>query len=132
MVFDTNEVPDRLIVCVHHPSRDEDAGIDLYESLQEKNVQWAALEAATFEEYVTFGKSVSRPAAIDRADGKVLFPELQVPFVDWIEGESGLELRLRVDEEILATLSEAERQQVNSMLASVLQITLIFRTIIPR
>ncbi len=122
MVLDTDEVPDRLIVCVHHPSRDEDVGMDLYESLLEKNVQWAELEAATFEEYVAFGKSVLNPAAIDRTDGQALFPELQVPFADWIQSESGLELRLRVDEGILATLSEAEREQVNSMLASVLHI----------
>lgn len=72
---------------------------------------------------MAFGKSVLNPTAIDRADGRALFPELQVPFADWIQGESGLELRLRVDESILATLSEAEREQVNSMLASVLQIT---------
>ena len=116
-------MPDRLIVCVHHPARDEDAGLDLYESLREKNVQWAELEAATFEEYVAFGKSVLQPAAIDRADGQALFPELQVPFVDWMEGENALELRLRVDEKFLGTFSEAEREQVNSMLASVLQIT---------
>lgn len=77
MVFDTDEVPNRLIVCVHHPSRDEDAGMDLYRSLREKKVQWAALEAAAFEEYVTFGKSVVKPAAIDRANGRSLFPELQ-------------------------------------------------------
>lgn len=124
MVLDTDEVPDCLIVCVHHPARDEEAGMDLYESLQEKNVQWADLEAATFEEYVAFGKSVLQPAAIDRADGQALFPELQVPFVDWVEGENGLELWLRVDEKILGTFSEAEREQINSMLASVLQITM--------
>lgn len=124
MVLDIDEVPDRLIVCVHHPFRDEDAGMDLYESLQEKNVQWAELEAATFEEYMAFGKSVLNPATIDWADGQSLFPELQVPFADWLEGENGLELRLRVDEGILGTLSEAERKQVNSMLASVLQITM--------
>lgn len=52
MILDTDEVPDRLIVCVHHPTRNEDAGLDLYESLQEKNVEWAELEAASFEEYV--------------------------------------------------------------------------------
>ncbi|MBK8903097.1 MAG: hypothetical protein IPM53_18045 [Anaerolineaceae bacterium] len=123
MVLDTDEVPDRLIVCVHHPTRDEDAGLDLYESLREKNVEWAELEAASFEEYVAFGKSVLNPAVIDRADGQALFPELRMPFADWVKGENGLELRLRVDEDILATLSETERTQVNSMLASVLQIT---------
>ena len=116
-------MPDRLIVCVHHPTRDEDAGMDLYQSLREKNVEWAELEAASFEEYVAFGKSVLNPAAIDQADGQALFPELQMPFADWVEGENGLELRLRVDEDIIATLSETERKQVNSMLASVLQIT---------
>lgn len=77
MFLDTEEVPDRLIVCVHHPSRDEEAGMDLYTALREKEVQWAALEAAAFEEYLTFGKTVSEPAAINQANGRSLFPELQ-------------------------------------------------------
>ena len=30
---DLQGFPDRLIVCAHHPSRDEDAGMDLYDAL---------------------------------------------------------------------------------------------------
>jgi hypothetical protein len=37
--------PDRLIVCVHHPSMAEDAGMDLYEALEERQVTWDGLEA---------------------------------------------------------------------------------------
>jgi hypothetical protein len=28
--IDIQNIPDRLIVCVHHPSKDENAGMDLY------------------------------------------------------------------------------------------------------
>jgi len=38
--------PYRLIVCVHHPSVAEDAGMDLYEALEEREVTWDGLEAA--------------------------------------------------------------------------------------
>ena len=38
--------PDRLIVCVHHPSSSEDAGMDLYEALVSQGITWNDLEAA--------------------------------------------------------------------------------------
>jgi hypothetical protein len=51
--------PDRLIVCVHHPSSTENAGMDLYDSLTNQQVTWDDLDAAAMEEYCTFGKPVS-------------------------------------------------------------------------
>lgn len=119
---DAYAMPDRLIVCVHHPSRDEDAGMDLYSSLREEEVEWNELESASFEEYLTFGISVLSPATINRADGQALFSDLQVPFADWVEADNGLELRISANEEILTTLSNTERGNVNAMIGSVLEI----------
>ena len=48
--MDLQDAPDRLIVCVHHPSLAEDAGMDLYSALskiaQKHEVAWDSLEAA--------------------------------------------------------------------------------------
>ena len=85
-------------------------------------MEWSELEAATFEEYLTYGKAVLSPATIDRANGQALFPELQMPVIDWVEGENGLALQVSVNDEILMTLSETERANVNAMLGSVLEI----------
>jgi hypothetical protein len=56
--------PDRLIVCVHHPSMAEDAGMDLYEALEERQVTWDGLEAAAVDEYRLLGKPVEGPEVI--------------------------------------------------------------------
>lgn len=56
--MDLQGTPDRLILCVHHPSRSEDAGMDLYESLSQKAVTWDDLEAAAVNEYRFLGKPV--------------------------------------------------------------------------
>jgi hypothetical protein len=66
---------DRLIVCVHHPSQDEDAGMDLYGALRRGGVDWNALEAAAFSEYLCFGKPVEDPKAIRRPNHTPLFPQ---------------------------------------------------------
>ena len=66
---------DRLIVCVHHPSRDEDAGMDLYSALRRQGVDWDALEAAAFGEYLYLGKPIEDPKAICRPDRTSLFPQ---------------------------------------------------------
>ena len=50
--------PDRLIVCVHHPSLAEDAGMALYEALKEHQVTWAEAAAAAVEEYGERGRRV--------------------------------------------------------------------------
>ena len=50
--------PDRLIICIHHPSRSEDAGMDLYNALKQEEVSWDDLEVATMDEYRVYGKHV--------------------------------------------------------------------------
>jgi hypothetical protein len=67
--------PDRLIVCVHHPSRSADAGLDLYEILKEEEVTWDDLDAAALEEYVQLGKSVANLGDLRLPDGQMLYPE---------------------------------------------------------
>ena len=47
---------DRLIVCVHHPSPSEDAGMGLYEALVSQGITWNNLEAASVNEYRCLGK----------------------------------------------------------------------------
>ena len=66
--------PDRLIVCVHHPSSNADAGMDLYETLKEHQVAWDELEAAAVGEYCYPGKPIEGPEVIYRRDGAPLFP----------------------------------------------------------
>ncbi len=65
--------PDRLIVCVHHPSMAEDAGMDLYEALGERQVTWDGLEAAAVDEYRLLGEPLEGPEVICRRDGTLLF-----------------------------------------------------------
>ena len=65
--------PDRLIVCVHHPSSDSDAGMDLYETLKERQVTWDGLEAAAVGEYCYLGKPLEGPEIMCRRDGTPLF-----------------------------------------------------------
>jgi hypothetical protein len=71
---DLQDNPDRLIVCVHHPSVVEDAGMDLYEALGERQVTWDGLEAAAVDEYRLLGKPIEGAGAIYRPDGTPLFP----------------------------------------------------------
>jgi hypothetical protein len=56
--MDLQGAPDRLIVCVHHPSRSEDAGMDLYNALKGKEINWDDLDAAAVEEYRFMGMPV--------------------------------------------------------------------------
>ncbi|MCJ7533472.1 MAG: hypothetical protein MUO64_20915 [Anaerolineales bacterium] len=66
--------PDRLIVCVHHPSTSENAGMDLYDFLKEKQVTWDDLEAAAMDEYRYLGKLVENPGDFRTPYGNRLFP----------------------------------------------------------
>jgi len=68
--------PDRLIVCVHHPSVAEDAGMDLYETLKEKEVSWNELEAAAVDEYRGLGKPTKELGDLRSPFGNLLFPQI--------------------------------------------------------
>jgi hypothetical protein len=65
--------PDRLIVCVHHPSNDENAGMDLYDALQARQVSYAELDSAILDEYLFLGKRAADIEKIKRPDGLQLF-----------------------------------------------------------
>lgn len=65
--------PDRLIVCVHHPTNDENAGMDLYDVLHARDVTYAELDAAVLEEYVYLGCRVVGIASICSANGQPIF-----------------------------------------------------------
>ncbi|MBN1669057.1 MAG: hypothetical protein JW862_18330 [Anaerolineales bacterium] len=89
--------PDRLIVCVHHPSGSEDAGMDLYNALKEKEVDWDDLEAAAVDEYWELGKSVKELGDILSPCGYGLFPQ------DTSQGE-----HVARKEEALYTITEED------------------------
>ena len=71
--MDIQDSSDRLIVCVHHPSRDENAGMDLYEKLHTQGIEYDELEAAAMEEYMFLGKRVSGIETIRNPIGKMVF-----------------------------------------------------------
>jgi len=66
--------PDRLIVCVHHPSTSFDAGMDLLDALMFAHVTWNDLEAAAVEEYRDFGQPANNLPDLHFPDGNPLFP----------------------------------------------------------
>jgi hypothetical protein len=66
--------PDRLIVCVHHPASDENAGMDLFEALKAEGISWDDLEAANVEEYRQYGKPLAQLESITTSAGTRLFP----------------------------------------------------------
>ncbi|MFC2054335.1 hypothetical protein ACFLV7_08575 [Chloroflexota bacterium] len=67
--------PDRLIICVHHPSDSEDAGINLYDALKEKDVTWDDLESAVVDEYRYLGNPVQELGDFCSPYGNWLFPQ---------------------------------------------------------
>jgi hypothetical protein len=71
--MDIQDSLDRLIVCVHHPTNDENAGMDLYEALQERRVSYAELDSAILEEYVYLGRRIANIEDIDQPYGLPLF-----------------------------------------------------------
>ncbi|MDR3577953.1 MAG: hypothetical protein P4L50_29155 [Anaerolineaceae bacterium] len=73
--MDLQGSPDRLIVCIHHPSTAEDAGCDLYDALKEKGVYWDELDSAVVEEYVDYGKPLDSPGDLSDPDGRRIFPD---------------------------------------------------------
>lgn len=67
--------PDRLIVCVHHPTADENTGMDLYEALEKNRVVYAELEKASFEEYVVLSEPLRGIGDIATPGGSLVFPK---------------------------------------------------------
>jgi len=64
---------DRLIVCVHHPSNDENAGMDLYEALRRQHISWGELDKAAVEEYALLGRPIKGLDGIVKPNGTPLF-----------------------------------------------------------
>lgn len=73
--MDLQGFPDRLIICVHHPSSSEETGMGLYEALKAKEVTWDDLEAAVVDEYRDLGKPVEVQGDLLLPDGSRLFPK---------------------------------------------------------
>jgi hypothetical protein len=73
--MDLQGSPDLLIVCVHHPSHSENAGLDLYDVLKEKGVNWDELDSAVVEEYVYYGKPLDSAGDLSDPNGRRIFPD---------------------------------------------------------
>jgi hypothetical protein len=71
--MDIQNSPDRLIVCVHHPRNDENAGMDLYDALQARQVSYNELDSAVLDEYLFLGRRVANIENIAQPDGLPLF-----------------------------------------------------------
>ena len=77
--MDLQGTPDRLIVCVHHPRKGQDTGMDLYQALLKGEASWDELESAVMEEYLFLGSPLKAAEEITQADGSPLFsPDLPV------------------------------------------------------
>jgi hypothetical protein len=71
--MEPQDSPDRLIVCAHHPTNDENAGMDLYDAVHTRKVTYSELNAAVLEEYVYLGKRVAKIESINQPDGLPIF-----------------------------------------------------------
>jgi hypothetical protein len=72
--MDLQGFSDRLIVCVHHPSDSEDAGMDLYNVLKETGVSYDDLDAAVVEEYTDYGRQIKTLDDLCYPEGNKVFP----------------------------------------------------------
>lgn len=88
--MELQDCPDRLIVCVHHPSTSENAGMDLYDKLKEKQVVWDDLESAAMDEYSILGAPVIGPANLRSPNGERLFPHATLEDDDTTQSEETL------------------------------------------
>lgn len=73
--MELGDVPDRLIVCVHHESFSTDAGMGLYRALKEEEISWNELEAASFAEYLQYGRFIRNIEDLHTPGGSKLFPD---------------------------------------------------------
>ena len=61
-----------------HSANDENAGMDLYNTLHARKVSYAELDAAALEEYVYLGRRVVNIEELDQPDGVPLFQPRRV------------------------------------------------------
>lgn len=104
--------PDRLIVCVHHAVQGENAGLDLYNALQELDTKWDALESASIEEYAIFGKPIKNSHDILQPDDSQLFPN---PILESQLHET--RTLLSIPDHLFNMLTPAEQEAFNSYLS---------------
>ncbi len=112
--------PDRLIVCVHHPSFAPNAGMDLCQALREDQVAWDELEAASPIEYLQLGKFIRGLEDLRDSDGRPLFAHEDLSVVEWSEPHEEMALRLRMGDPVMDTLSPYEREKMRQALGEVL------------
>lgn len=117
--MDIHDDPDRLIICVHHPSTTEDAGVDLYDKLKMQQVKWDELEAATVEEYRQFGKPISETGKVQYPDGGLLFPPGEPTMLEWRAAQQPLAMRFEWESPHLTDLSGLERRRFRQALGQV-------------
>ena len=114
--MDLQDAPDRLVVCVHHPSSAEDAGMDLYTALskiaQKHKVAWDELEAAQVDEYRQLGKAVADPGNIFEPDGTSVFPEPEIESEDLLYTLTREDVQFVADALLGRTLSDDEMTAV--------------------
>lgn len=114
--MDLQGSPDRLIVCVHHPSADENAGMDLYDALEHHQAKWDGLEAADVGEYRLFGKIISRPDNIFEPDGAPLFPEPEDTEALFSLSLTRADMQMVAQGTLRRELTEAEMEAVTQLL----------------
>lgn len=107
-----DEYPDRLIICAHCPSREEDTGLDLYEALAAADVTWSELEAASVAEYQRLGKTIREATEIFTPDSKVLFPEIS-PSLSYAETQGLSSVLLVLSDLRMKEFSSAARENMH-------------------
>lgn len=118
-VMDAWDSMDRLIICAHHPSTTEDAGMDLYDRLKTQQVKWDELEAATVEEYRQFGKPINETGKVQYPDGGLLFPPGESAVLEWRAAQQPLAVRFEWESPHLTDLSSLERRRIRQALGQV-------------
>ncbi|MCL4266678.1 MAG: hypothetical protein KJ069_26030 [Anaerolineae bacterium] len=107
-----DEYPDRLIICTHCPSRDEDTGLDLYEALEAADITWNELEAASVEEYQRLGKTIRESTDIFTPESQALFPEIS-PFLTYAETQGLSSVLLVLSDLRMKEFSSAARENMH-------------------
>ncbi len=125
--MDIQDDPDRLIICVHHPAWGEDAGFDLYQALEQHQVTWDELEAASMEEYQQLGKLIRGLEDLYLPNGIPLFAHENPVVIEWAAPDIGLGIRLHINNPKMELLPPESREQVRLALA---RLTMLYTTIL--